>query len=185
MNEPHLFIKYGPPTSLKFEQPKNKIFLNQSVTDHVAAHFQYYEDINVERIKLISVNVQYSDCLADRNRALTIQLVSLFPPVLAAKAAGLDNCYHLQAFCEDGHLMQCQMRKIVLKGNTTACGTGPFWQLDKEHLTIKLDDVTLQQFVPCLRQRSIARRSLLVDKKQFDKNGVELQSHADPQCSKI
>lgn len=85
VNELYLFLKYGAPSSLKSVKPENKLFLNQSFTDHVAAHFQYYEDIYVERMKLISDNIQYSHCLADRNLALTLQLFSLFSPVLAEK----------------------------------------------------------------------------------------------------
>lgn len=46
---------------------------------------------------------------------------------------------------------QCKAKFINITGKQTLCGTEPFWRTDLEYLTISLDGLTVQPFLPCLR----------------------------------
>lgn len=73
----------------------------------ILAHFQFYEDRATDRLQVLADELQYTDCQADLRNLVTLQLKSLFSPLLAAKAAGFSECHRLEAYDQTRILIRC------------------------------------------------------------------------------
>lgn len=93
---------------------------------------QFYEDKNVERFSQITTDLSQYDYLQDQLRALSLQLVSQYSPILAAKFLSFKNCEKLYAYGNTGFLTKCRPKNVSLSAVKTPCGSEPVFILNGE-----------------------------------------------------
>ena len=97
VGEPDVLVAYedakGPLTAAKptgfevhfYDQETNARTL-------LPAHFQYYDDKNAHNFNRLAAKLQVLDCQLEQDKFQRIQMLSIFSPVLAAKAMGFPEC---------------------------------------------------------------------------------------------
>lgn len=123
----------GSPSEENRELPVARESLRSAnPAEIIFANFQFYEDQITECFRVITDELRFSDGLVNQRNLLTLQLLTIFIPFLAAQAAS----------------------------SLTNCGVEPLWHDGSSNSTLNLNGTTLRPFVPCLRQFSLAAQEL-------------------------